>query len=269
MALTDALSTGDDSLESQRRRQLIDAAIACVAEAGVAHTTMRMIAERAGVTTGMLLYYYRSKRELIAAAIADVNEEFSVRINRLTDGTYGLRRLEALLGAFLGDPAEGVSRNFSVQYRAASLSDPDLRRTALEQVNVAREKVGLSIRSGQAQGEFRPDVDDMLAADLVFVLMQGLVMEEVLSPEVITRERALAIARMALGFLIAPASSVAGPSPQPQARPRPAADAIVRAQPTPAAIEAALFADPQLDAATARELAAAFVALYSLVTARG
>ena len=163
----------DETLEAQRRRQLMAAAMECVAEVGVARTTMRMIADRAGVTTGMVLYYFRSKKELISAAIAAANEAFSARMNLLTDGAFGPRRLEAILETFLSDPSEGVPRSFTVQYRSASLNDAELRQSSLNEYQAARDKLARSIRSGQEQGELRADIDDMLAADFILVIDAG------------------------------------------------------------------------------------------------
>jgi AcrR family transcriptional regulator len=254
----------DETLETQRRRQLMAAAMACVAEVGVARTTMRMIADRAGVTTGMVLYYFRSKKELISAAIAAANEAFSARMNLLTDGAFGPRRLEAILETFLGDPSEGVPRNFTVQYRSASLNDAELRLGSLSEYQAAREKLARSIRSGQEQGELRADVDHMLAADLILVLMQGLAMEESLSPEIISRDRALQIGFLALGFLkSAPASPAAqAQRPVPAARPETARSPATTVE----TIEAALVADPDLAPDTALELAGAISTLYSIIS---
>jgi AcrR family transcriptional regulator len=262
----------DESLEAQRRRQLMTAAMECVAEVGVVRTTMRMIADRAGVTTGMVLYYYRSKKELIAASIAAANEEFSARMNQITDGTFGPRRLEAILQAQLGDPAEGVPRNFSVQFRAASLSDSELRRTSLEEFRIAREKLRRSIWAGQEHGELRRDIDASLAADLLLVLMQGLAHEEVISQEVISRERALEIGLLALSFLSGKAGG-RSPTTSPGAALRAegvAADrqalapAVSKGLTTPEALETLLREDTDLGPEVARQLSDAFAALYRI-----
>jgi TetR/AcrR family transcriptional regulator len=47
------------------RARVLDAAIACFAERGIAGTTLRAIAESAGVTPALLHYYFRSKDKLV------------------------------------------------------------------------------------------------------------------------------------------------------------------------------------------------------------
>ena len=42
------------------------------------------------------------------------------RAANLTDSTFGAKRVEAILETYLGDPLEGVPKNFQLQFRAAS-----------------------------------------------------------------------------------------------------------------------------------------------------
>src|SRR4051794_38603485 len=89
-ATTDALN---DS-ETLRRRQITRAAIECVAEGGIDGATVRRVAERAGVSTGMVSYYYATKKELIAAAIAAAAADFNELLDGLLEGDFGPRRLD-------------------------------------------------------------------------------------------------------------------------------------------------------------------------------
>ena len=54
--------------EDKRRQALIAATLALVSEGGAALATVRGIAERAGVTPGLIRHYFTSKEQLIAAA---------------------------------------------------------------------------------------------------------------------------------------------------------------------------------------------------------
>ncbi|MBC7737235.1 MAG: TetR family transcriptional regulator C-terminal domain-containing protein [Candidatus Saccharibacteria bacterium] len=54
--------------EDKRRQALIDAALALVSEGGAATATVRAIAERAGVTPGLIRHYFSGKDQLIATA---------------------------------------------------------------------------------------------------------------------------------------------------------------------------------------------------------
>ena len=73
-------SAGEELVREQRRKQqILPAVIAVVAEDGFEGATMRKIAERAGVSVGMLSYYYRNKREMIQDALRDAHNRAARR----------------------------------------------------------------------------------------------------------------------------------------------------------------------------------------------
>lgn len=57
--------------DTNQRERLLDAAIACFATEGVAATSQRSIAVRAGVTPALLNYYFGSKNKLLDAFIVE------------------------------------------------------------------------------------------------------------------------------------------------------------------------------------------------------
>ncbi len=62
--------------EQARRQQIVQAAIACIAEFGYGKTSFARIAERAGLSsTGLISYHFRGKRQLDAAIAAFVLED--------------------------------------------------------------------------------------------------------------------------------------------------------------------------------------------------
>ncbi len=70
-----------------KRRQIALSACRALARRGVERTTMAEIAAEARVTTGMITHYYRSKRDIIAAALRLVFERTESRIEaRIGDG---------------------------------------------------------------------------------------------------------------------------------------------------------------------------------------
>ena len=59
-------------IETARRAQIIECAIDAIAELGFAQASLAQIAKRAGVSTGVILYYFAGKDELIRAVGAHV-----------------------------------------------------------------------------------------------------------------------------------------------------------------------------------------------------
>jgi len=59
-------------IEIARRKQIIECAITAIAELGYAQASLAQIAKRAGVSTGVISYYFAGKDELIDAVIHHV-----------------------------------------------------------------------------------------------------------------------------------------------------------------------------------------------------
>ena len=67
-----------------RRAALLDAAVEVIAEQGVAGTTHRAIAARAGMSTSTTSYFFSSLDQLIAAALHVVGERIVARVDAVT-----------------------------------------------------------------------------------------------------------------------------------------------------------------------------------------
>jgi TetR/AcrR family transcriptional regulator len=59
------------AVEANQRERLLDAAVACFAADGVAATSLRSIALKAGVTPALVNYYFGSKEQLLDAFITE------------------------------------------------------------------------------------------------------------------------------------------------------------------------------------------------------
>lgn len=61
-------------MEPIRRKQLIEATIASIHEAGFAHTTLAEIGRRSGLSTGIVAHYFRDKGGLLQATMQSLAE---------------------------------------------------------------------------------------------------------------------------------------------------------------------------------------------------
>lgn len=139
---------------SERRAELIEATLAIIAEEGLHAATLRRVAERAGVSNGLIRHHFSGKQPLILAAYAET-------IARMTaPGRAVLARLDlppvARMAAFVRaslDPTVTEPRLFSVWASFVALVhvDPDFHATH---------------RAGYRdyQGCFEPLVRDILTA---------------------------------------------------------------------------------------------------------
>jgi AcrR family transcriptional regulator len=145
-----------------------------VAEEGLGGTTMRKISERAGVSTGMLTYYYANKRELLTDTIAHVYERLLASLSALLSDEQGPERIEAAFQFMLEGSRKGTFPiSFWLAYFAEALRDEQIRRTAIEGTNGLRNVFRDAIEAGIRHGELRADLDPACAADVLMCMWQG------------------------------------------------------------------------------------------------
>jgi AcrR family transcriptional regulator len=90
-----------------RREQICRAAAAVIAREGFAGSTMRMVAEEAGVSTGMINHYFANRQDLLTQALVYVSERTQDRYRQAIDEIPpGRERLVMLLDSALDDDPE-------------------------------------------------------------------------------------------------------------------------------------------------------------------
>jgi AcrR family transcriptional regulator len=100
-----------DSRASQpgQRERLVEGARHVLYEQGVERTTIADVAQAADVPAGNVYYYFKTKDELVEAAIAGHTEEVRTRLKALEVHRTPKARLKALV-RMLADEAEAVAR---------------------------------------------------------------------------------------------------------------------------------------------------------------
>ena len=72
-------------IEAARRAQIIECAIDAIAELGFAQASLAQIAKRAGISTGVISYYFAGKDDLIREVAAHVYEVGRILIEPRVD----------------------------------------------------------------------------------------------------------------------------------------------------------------------------------------
>ena len=62
---------------SERRLQLIDATISCIAQHGLSATTMQLVTREAGLSLGIANLHFQSKENLLAETLRHVTREYN------------------------------------------------------------------------------------------------------------------------------------------------------------------------------------------------
>ena len=235
------------TVASQRRRQIMQAVMDCISDDGLERTTMRTVARRAGVSTGTLAYYFKSKKELVDAALLDASRKYMDRFN-VEKGGRAPGSLIGLVDAFLS--TDNTDAGFVLQMIEVGLHNSELRGTHQEMIEAGRAMIEKSLANGARAGVYRHDIDPKLAAALLHGVLIWWGSE--LLWNATSEELAREASRLALRLLEPPEASDSNGD-------RTGDDAS-----TPDAIRKLLLRDPKLHPDDAESLARGFESLYQV-----
>ena len=91
--------------DARRRRELIEATITSISKHGLSQTTVARVAEIAGLSAGIVNFYFRTKDALLLATLEHIDLEFERRQQEVLEraGDDPVRQLEAMIDVYF-DP---------------------------------------------------------------------------------------------------------------------------------------------------------------------
>ncbi len=110
------------------RAQILEAARDVLCERGYAGTTMRVVAERAGVQLSLVHYHFGGKRQLLAAVLTNENERLLERQRALYGGSEPLATKWRTACAYLREDLRSGYVRILWELWAAGLADEELAR---------------------------------------------------------------------------------------------------------------------------------------------
>jgi AcrR family transcriptional regulator len=120
-----ARTRGPGTQRDVRRREICEAVLAVVDEAGLAAVSLTSVAGKAGVSAGRVQHYFPSRAELLEAAFERANELAGDRIAELTSDDGGPRAvLTAVLTQLVPhDQATATHMRIRQSFTAQALTD--------------------------------------------------------------------------------------------------------------------------------------------------
>lgn len=172
------------SVESERRQQIIDAAMLCLARNGYHLTTMDDIAKQLPFSKGLLYYYFKTKRDLFLAILDDWMARAMVEWGRvLQPDAPAVEQLGACLGygmQLLTQSAE-LSR-VEFEFYGELGRDPTISEAFRSLFAAFRAEFKTILEAGITRGELRPVNTDAVAAVLL-AIYEGLALQAVTEPD--------------------------------------------------------------------------------------
>jgi AcrR family transcriptional regulator len=190
------MTTSRIDIRSIRQEQIVEAAVAVIAEQGIQHFSLSEIEKKAGMSRGQLTYYFRSKEDIFLAVFDRLLELIYERMAEPgnPDGPRhaGWAKLQPLLKKVIGQPS--VSPEFNaLQY--TFLSEIGHREDFRQRLATLYEEWRTHMAEELARdlhppSERRP-ASPRAMATLILAILHGLGMQTAADPDAFQREEVL------------------------------------------------------------------------------
>ena len=172
----EAATTGGGTLAGEKAARIVDAMRASVAERGTAGSTFDQVARMAGVSRGLLHYYFGTKERLLVEV---VRRDSDVRMAALDAKLGRARTADDFIAVLVGE-LEDVVRNdpgfVTLLFELFILSrrHEDVAAEFSELLRRPREQVAEQLRAKEAEGILHLAAAPEAVVDVLFSLADGI-----------------------------------------------------------------------------------------------
>jgi AcrR family transcriptional regulator len=178
-------SKGARPLAGERAQRIVEAMRRSVAQHGTAGSTFERVAREAGVSRGLLHYYFGTKEQLLAEA---VRRDCQLRLERLEQQLAGAQTAEdfiGLLAQHLQDMIREDPDFVTLLFELFTLSrrNGDIGREYANLMRTMREQVAGMLTVAQNEGVLRLHADPEAVAEILFSLGDGFALRMLTEPD--------------------------------------------------------------------------------------
>jgi len=175
--------SAETRLEGERAQRILAAMRTSVGTRGAAGSTFDHVAREAGVSRGLLHYYFGSKEQLLVEVVRrDCDARIAVLEERFADADSAEAIVEVLLSQ-LQALLEDESQSVVYEVLSASRRSDYVRDELAEVYNRWREHLADVLREKERAGVIKPRADAAAVAAVVLALGDGFGLQLVSDPE--------------------------------------------------------------------------------------
>jgi len=163
-----------------RRRQILEGLLAAMAERGLQRCNMTDVARAAGVSRGILHYYFQNKDEMIGALVAHLKESnFYQFRSQTTEPEAPWEQLAASLWYPVQAFGEqgGILARVWIEFWGLAHRHPAVREFILELQQGLREHFREILERGQVAGVFSAEVRPAALASVILGALEGIMLQ--------------------------------------------------------------------------------------------
>ena len=167
-----------EEYKEQKKKELLESAMACFAEKGYQSATIDDIVAHSGMSKGAVYNYFKSKEDIYLTLLEEATKFSFARFHQsFTPDMSASEKLHQLftINASLPFQEEEKRKWVSVQleFWINASRNPELKEKMRERLSMYRTFTQAIIQEGQETGEFRKDVNPAVLAESFWVLLDG------------------------------------------------------------------------------------------------
>jgi AcrR family transcriptional regulator len=173
------------SLSGEKATRIVEAMRESVAEVGIAGSTFERVAAKAGVSRGLLHYYFGTKERLV---IEVLRRDSTLRMELLDAPLERARTVDEVIEVLVSG-AGRLARDHPSYYAVlfelfiTGRRNPEIRRELAELYDAARRHVAAALRKKEAEGVLALRFDAETVVSYMFAATDGSVMQRFTDPE--------------------------------------------------------------------------------------
>jgi AcrR family transcriptional regulator len=178
-------ATGERRLDSEKARAIVEAMRASLGSRGAAASTFDHVAQEAGVSRGLLHYYFGSKERLLVEV---VRRDAEVRMQSMAAALADADSIDAIVQVLVRELRNLVAEDPAAhalihELFSASRRNDEIRGELAELYRKLRGQVAELLRDKEAAGVVHLRGEPEAIASLLFALGDGLELQLVSDPE--------------------------------------------------------------------------------------
>ena len=178
-------SGGARPLSGERAQRIVEAMRRSVAQHGTAGSTFERVAREAGVSRGLLHYYFGTKEQLLAEA---VRRDCQLRLERLEQQLAGAQTADDFIGLMAQHLQDMIREDpdfVTLLFELFTLSrrNDDIAMEYANLMRTMREQVAGMLTVAQDEGVLRLHAEPEAVAEILFSLGDGFALRMLTEPD--------------------------------------------------------------------------------------
>lgn len=172
-------------LSGEKASRIVEAMRSSVARRGISGSTFEHVAREAGVSRGLLHYYFGTKEALLVEVVRRDSEH---RIARLDEPVGRAGSADQLLQVLVSDLQDSIQNDpgfwvLLFDLFTAGRRNPEIRREVGELFKVTRDHVAEILRAKEQEGVIALRYDADAVVGFLFALADGIALQMLSDPE--------------------------------------------------------------------------------------